>query len=84
MKFRTKRKIAAEMMKALKSAYADLNATEPYGDDWDNVSQAVGRYDGLKTGYLILTGRSAIDVGNEVGGWYITTDAYQASKDERS
>ena len=40
---RTKRKIAAEMLAALKDAYAELNATEPYGDDWDNVAQAAAQ-----------------------------------------
>lgn len=81
---KTKRTIARQMMAAMKDAYAEIDTTEPVGDDWNNVSQAVGRYDGLRQAYIILTDCTAQDVANEVVGWYITTDAYQASREKRS
>jgi hypothetical protein len=76
----TKRKAARQLMAELKDAYAAIDIAQPHGDDWDEVSQATGRYDGLKRAYVILTGRSAADVASEVVGWYITTDEYQAAK----
>lgn len=78
----TKRRASKQLMTELKAAYRELNTIQPYGDDWDAVSQAAGRYDGLKLAYGILTGRSAIDIANEVVSWYIATPEYQASKQE--
>lgn len=76
---RTKRGIARELMGLLRSAYVELDR-QPYEADPDGNAQAIGRYDGLKQAYELLTGRSPEDIGNEVVDWYITTPAYQAAK----
>jgi hypothetical protein len=67
-------------MEMLKGAYAEAAATQPHGDDWDAVSQAYGRYDGLKIAYELLTGRSPQDISNEVTTWYIHTPAWAEEK----
>ncbi len=75
--YRTKASIAREVMELLKTAYVDIDRA-PY--DEDRVAQAMGRYDGLKIAYELLTGRSPQDVANEVVGWYIHTPMYQEAK----
>jgi hypothetical protein len=77
---RTKRAVARSLMQELKAAYVDLDST-PYEDDPDRSAQAIGRYDGLKRAYILLTGRSALDVSNEVVTWYVGTPEYQAAKE---
>jgi hypothetical protein len=77
---RTKRAIARELMELVKAAYVAIDATEPTGDDWDAVAQVIGRYDGLRQAYELLTGRSPQDVAAEVVSWYIETPEYQAAK----
>jgi hypothetical protein len=77
---RTKRGVARELLPLVKAAYAAIDATEPVGDDWDGVAQVIGRYDGLKQAYELLTGRSPQDVAAEVVSWYIETPEYQAAK----
>lgn len=77
---RTKRAIARELMELLKAAYVAIDATQPTGDDWDAVSQAIGRYDGLRQAYEVLTGRSHQDVAGEVVSWYIHTPMYEEAK----
>jgi len=77
--YRTKRAIAAKVMELMKTAYADIDRV-PYEDDPDKSAQAIGRYDGLKIAYELLTGRSPQDVANEVVGWYIHTPMYQEAK----
>jgi hypothetical protein len=84
MKIITKRQAKRQLMIKLKDAYKDMCTIEPIGDDYDAASQATGLYDGLKLAYIILTGRSAADVANEVTGWFITTPEYQASKENPS
>jgi len=74
---RTKRAVARDLMLELKAAYADLDA-HAYEEDPDRSAQALGRYDGLKRAYVLLTGR---DVGHEVVTWYIGTPEYQAAKE---
>jgi hypothetical protein len=76
---RTKRAVARDLMRELKAAYADLDS-QPYEDDPDRSAQALGRYDGLKRAYVLLTGRDAQDVAHEVVTWYIQTPEYQAAK----
>jgi hypothetical protein len=76
---RTKRAVARQLMAELKAAYADLDR-RPYEDDMDGSAQAIGRYDGLKQAYGLLTGRSPQDISNEVVTWYIHTPEYQAVK----
>ena len=46
----------------------------------DRNAQAIGRYDGLKQAYVLLTGRHAQDVANEAVTWYVRTPEYQAAK----
>ena len=79
----TKRAVAKALMQELKDAYVDLDR-EPYEADPDRSAQAIGRYDGLKRAYLLLTGRSAQDVANEVVTWYVGTPEYQAVKDREA
>jgi hypothetical protein len=76
---RTKRAVAGDLMRELKAAYADLDS-QPYEDDPDHSAQAIGRYDGLKRAYVLLTGRDAQDVAHEVVTWYIGTPEYEAAK----
>ena len=76
---RTKRAVARDLMQELKAAYVALDA-EPYEDDPDRAAQAIGRYDGLKRAYVLLTGCGAQDVSNEVVTWYVGTAEYQAAK----
>ena len=78
----TKRQVRKQLLAELKDAYRAVNTTQPVGDDWDEVSQAIGRYDGLKRAYILLTGRLAADVASEVVRWYIATPEYRASKQE--
>jgi hypothetical protein len=73
------RKITDQLMQELKAAYADLDS-QPYEDDPDRSAQALGRYDGLKRAYVLITGRDEQDVAHEVVGWYISTPEYQAAK----
>ena len=73
-------KTARELMLLVKAAYQALNEV-PVNDE---ASQAIGRYDGLKQAYELLTGRSPQDVSNEVVHWYIHTDEYQASREQKS
>ena len=76
---RTKRAVARELMGLLKAAYVELDR-QPYEADPDGCAQAIGRYDGLKQAYELLTGRSPQDVAGEVVSWYIKTPEYQAAK----
>lgn len=81
----TKRHARQRLMAEMKTAYAAIDATGPFvysdgREDWDEVSQAMGRYDGLKRAYIILTGHPAEDVAHEVVSWYITTPEYEARK----
>ncbi len=77
-----RRQVRKQLLAELKDAYRAVNTTQPVGDDWDEVSQAIGRYDGLKRAYILLTGRLAADVASEVVSWYIATPEYRASKQE--
>jgi hypothetical protein len=79
----TKRSVARQLMTELKAAYAEIDA-QPYEADSDRMAQAVGRYDGMKRAYVLLTGRSEQDVASEVVHWYIGTPEYRASKDRES
>lgn len=74
------RRLAARMMQELKAAYAEIDRV-PYEDDPDRSAQAIGRYDGLKQAYMLVTGCSAQDVANEVVTWYVHTPEYEARKD---
>ena len=76
---RTKRAVAKALMQELKGAYVELDR-EPYEADPDRNAQAIGRYDGLKQAYVLLTGRSDQDVASEVVTWYVRTPEYQAAK----
>lgn len=78
---RTKRAVAQALMQEMKAAYVELDSV-PYEDDPDRSAQAIGRYDGLKRAYVLLTGVSEQDVAHEVVGWYITTPQYQAAKEQ--
>jgi hypothetical protein len=80
----TKRRVARQLMLLVKTAYQALNAIPVNDYDNDEASQAIGRYDGLKQAYELLTGRSPQDVSNEVVHWYIHTDEYQASREQKS
>ena len=73
----TKRSAARQLMTELKTAYAAIDA-QPYGADPDRMAQAVGRYDGMKRAYVLMTGRSEQDVAREVVSWYIRTPEWQA------
>lgn len=77
---RTKRAIAQALMQELKAAYVELGSM-PYEDDPDRSAQAIGRYDGLKRAYVLLTGRDEQDVAHEVVTWYVSTPEYQAAKE---
>lgn len=79
----TKRSAARQLMIELKAAYAELDA-QSWEADPDRSAQAVGRYDGMKRAYVLLTGRREQDVAHEVVHWYIATPEYQASKDRES
>jgi hypothetical protein len=79
----TKRAYARKLMEQLKNAYAEKARAEPHGDDWGAVSQAIGRYEGLKQAYMLLTGREDWDVSYEVTNWYIHTPQYQELKARR-
>jgi hypothetical protein len=76
---RTRRAVARTLMLELKAAYAELDR-EPYEADPDRSSRLIGRYDGLKRAYVLLTGRREMDVSNEVVTWYVGTPEYQAAK----
>jgi hypothetical protein len=76
---RTRRAAANTLMAELKAAYAEIDRV-PYEDDPDRSAQAIGRYDGLKRAYVLVSGRDAQDVSNEVVSWYIHTPEYQAAK----
>lgn len=77
----TKRAVARELMSLLKAAFVEL--TRELGDDPDDCAQAIGRYDGLKQAYELLTGISPEDVASEVVSWYIGTPEYQAEKERQ-
>ena len=77
----TKRAVAKALMQELKAAYAEIDRVPRYEDDPDGIAQAVGRYDGLKRAYVLLTGRSEQDVAHEVVTWYVSTPEYEAAKD---
>jgi hypothetical protein len=68
------------LMQELKAAYVEIDR-EPYEADPDRSAQAIGRYDGLKRAYILLTGRGQQDVANEVATWYVGTPEYQAVKE---
>jgi hypothetical protein len=80
---RTKRAVARQLLGLVKNAYADIDRAQPHGDDWSKVSEAIGRYDGLKQAYMLLTGREDWDVSYEVTNWYIHTPQYQELKARR-
>ena len=77
---RMRKSAAGALMRELKAAYAAMDA-EPYGSDPDRSAQAVGRYDGLKQAYVLLTGRDEGDVASEVVAWYIGTPEYQGVRE---
>lgn len=76
----TKRATARQLMAELKQAYAAID-TKPYEDDPDRMTQAVGYYDGLRRAYVLLTGRKAPDVAQEVVSWYVGTLAYKTARE---
>ena len=78
-----KRAVAGALKQELKAAYAEIDR-EPYEADPDRSAQAIGRYDGLKRAYVLLTGRSEQDVAMEVVTWYVGTPEYQATKDREA
>lgn len=67
---------ADEIFSQMKQAYAEID--KAYDDS--SASLATGRYDGLKSAYLLLTGRDVVEVSQEVVGWYISTPEYQEAK----
>jgi hypothetical protein len=80
---RTKRAAAKVLMREMKAAYAEIDR-EPYEAGPDRSAQAIGRYDGLKRAYVLLTGRSVQDVSNEVVTWYVDTPEYRAVKEREA
>lgn len=50
----TKRTVTRQLMTELKAAYAAIDA-QTYDADPDGCAQAIGRYDGLKRAYVLLT-----------------------------
>lgn len=76
---KTRRALARQLMEEMKAAYVEIDRV-PYEDDPDGSAQAIGRYDGLKRAYVLASGRSAQDIGSEVGAWYVSTPEYQEAK----
>lgn len=74
-----KRRTAQVLLDELREAYADIDRV-PYEDDPDRCSQAIGRYDGLKRAYVLLTGRGEQEVSMRVVTWYVQTTEYQQAK----
>ena len=80
----TTSKAAKAIWRELKTAYAqiDIAAAEcerrGYGD-YDQMSQAMGRYDGLKLAYSVITGLDQPTVASKVVHWYINSKHYTPS-----